>query len=95
MGLLFSHWKFYPALIQASFPQKRECSAKGVNSCRLTLPPFLSLQEANMVEINVVQRQATPLLTEGERSVFSAFVNDMLKWCAADILRTTDPHQLD
>eukprot|EP00904_Undaria_pinnatifida_P011264 jgi/Undpi1/7268/HiC_scaffold_22.g09741.m1 len=52
-------------------------------------------KEANMVEINVVQRQATPLLTEGERSVFSAFVNDMLKWCAADILRTTDPHQLD
>lgn len=48
-----------------------------------------------MVDVDVVQRQAAPELTEGERTVFSALVNNMLAWCAADILRTTDPHQQD
>lgn len=48
-----------------------------------------------MVDVDVVQRQATPKLTEAERTTFSAFVNDMLAWCAGDILRTTDQHEQD
>lgn len=42
-----------------------------------------------MVEVDVVQRQKTAKLTERERTVVSAFVDDMLEWCADDVLKTS------
>ncbi|CAM9910570.1 unnamed protein product [Scytosiphon promiscuus] len=46
-------------------------------------------KESNVVEVDVVQRQKTARLTERERTVVSAFVDDMLEWCADDVLSTS------
>lgn len=42
-----------------------------------------------MVNVDVVQRQKTTRLTERERTVVSAFVDDMLEWCTDDVLNTS------
>lgn len=40
------------------------------------------------MDVDVVQIEKRARLTEGERAVISAFANDMLRWCADDVLRS-------
>lgn len=50
---------------------------------------FYAPQEAKTVEVDVVQKMHSPVLTGAERAALSEVVNDMLAWCTRDILRST------
>lgn len=39
------------------------------------------------MDIDIVQKQDGHTLTEGEKALYAALVNDMLEWCTDDILR--------
>lgn len=46
------------------------------------------LQESNSVDVDVVQIEKRARLTEREREVVTAFANNMLRWCANDVIRS-------
>lgn len=46
------------------------------------------LQESNTMDVDVVQIEKSARLTEREREVVSAFANNMLRWCAHDVIRS-------
>lgn len=40
------------------------------------------------MDVDVVQIEKTARLTKREREVVSAFANNMLRWCADDVVRS-------
>ena len=40
------------------------------------------------MDVDVVQIEKSARLTEREREVVSAFANNMLRWCADDVIRS-------
>lgn len=40
------------------------------------------------MDVDVVQIEKTARLTKREREVVSAFANNMLRWCAGDVVRS-------
>lgn len=50
---------------------------------------FYAPQETKAVEVTVVQKMYSSLLTGAERAALSEVVNDMLMWCTRDIMQST------
>lgn len=50
---------------------------------------FHAPQETKAVEVDVVQKTYSSVLTGAEREALSEVVNDMLMWCTRGILQST------